>query len=91
MRTKSAWLVGLAAAFLTALTISAQQAVPPDNAPVPEMPKATSRTGKRVKAAARQHRKWRQCDAVFLTQACNVLNQMTDPGRPEFVESLQNG
>ena len=48
MGTKTAWLTGLAAVVLTAMSAGAQQAVPPDNAAVPEMPKQTTRTGKHV-------------------------------------------
>ena len=49
MRTKLAWLSGLvAAALLTVMSVQAQQAVPPGNAALPEMPKQTTRTGKHV-------------------------------------------
>lgn len=48
MRTKTVLLAGMAAAMLTAMSASAQQAVPPTNAPVAEMPKQTTRTGKHV-------------------------------------------
>ena len=48
MRTKPAWLTGLAAAMLAAMSATAQQPVPPENAAVPEMPKQTTRTGKHV-------------------------------------------
>jgi hypothetical protein len=41
-------LTGLTAGVLTAMSLSAQQAVPPENATLPEMPKQTTRTGKRV-------------------------------------------
>ena len=47
MRTKTVLLTGLAAAILAAMSASAQQA-PPENAVVPEMPKQTTRSGKRV-------------------------------------------
>src|SRR5262245_2585430 len=48
MKTKTVVLAGLAAAILTAMSVSAQQAVSPPNAAIPEMPKQTTRTGKRV-------------------------------------------
>jgi 4-hydroxy-2-oxoheptanedioate aldolase len=48
MKTKMVLLAGMAAAMLTVISASAQQAVPPSNANVPEMPKATTRTGKHV-------------------------------------------
>jgi 4-hydroxy-2-oxoheptanedioate aldolase len=48
MRTKTVLLAGLAAAILTALSASAQQAVPPENVAIPEMPKQTTRTGNHV-------------------------------------------
>src|SRR5262245_38623189 len=48
MRMKSALLACLAAAVLTAMSGRAQQAVPPEHAMLPEMPKQTTRTGKRV-------------------------------------------
>ena len=48
MRTHSVLLVGLAAAALTVMSVSAQQAVSPENAKLPDMPKQTTRTGKHV-------------------------------------------
>ena len=48
MGTKTAWLTGLAAAVLTAMSAGAQQAVPPENAALPDMPKQATRTGKHV-------------------------------------------
>jgi 4-hydroxy-2-oxoheptanedioate aldolase len=48
MGTKTTWLTGLAAAVLTAMSAGAQQAVPPENAALPDMPKQTTRTGKHV-------------------------------------------
>src|SRR4029453_10539233 len=48
MRTKTGLLAGLAAALLTAMSVTAQQTVPPENAKVPDMPKQTTRTGKHV-------------------------------------------
>ena len=48
MKTKTVLLAGAAAAMLTAMSASAQQAVSPANAAIPEMPKQTTRTGKRV-------------------------------------------
>jgi 4-hydroxy-2-oxoheptanedioate aldolase len=45
---KNVLLMGLAVAVLTAMSAGAQQPVPPENAAVPEMPKETTRTGKRV-------------------------------------------
>jgi len=47
MRRYAVVLAGLAAGMLT-MSISAQQAVSPDSAALPEMPKHTSRTGKHV-------------------------------------------
>ena len=47
MMKKALWLV--ASVMLTTMTTAiAQQAVPPENAPVPAMPKEATRTGKRV-------------------------------------------
>jgi 4-hydroxy-2-oxoheptanedioate aldolase len=48
MRMRLTVLAGMAMAVLTALSAGAQQPVPPVNAPLPEMPKQTTRTGKRV-------------------------------------------
>jgi 4-hydroxy-2-oxoheptanedioate aldolase len=48
MKTQPVWLAGLAAAALTAISASAQQAVSPENTALPEMPKQTTRTGKRI-------------------------------------------
>src|SRR5213593_1773473 len=48
MRTNAVVLAGLAVAVLTVLTVSAQQAVSPENAALAEMPKQTTRTGKHV-------------------------------------------
>jgi 4-hydroxy-2-oxoheptanedioate aldolase len=48
MKTRTLLLAGMAAALLTGMSASAQQAVPPPNAPIPEMPKQTTRTGKHV-------------------------------------------
>ena len=48
MRTNTVRLAGLAAAMLTAMSAGAQQAVSPENAKLPEMPKQTTRTGKHV-------------------------------------------
>jgi 4-hydroxy-2-oxoheptanedioate aldolase len=48
MRTKAVWLASLAAATLMAMSAGAQQAISPQNAMLPEMPKQTTRTGKRV-------------------------------------------
>lgn len=48
MHTKAVWLAGIAAAVLTMMPAGAQQAVPPDNARVPEMSKQTTRTGKHI-------------------------------------------
>src|SRR6187399_804670 len=48
MKTKTALLTGLTAGVLTAMSLSAQQAVPPENATLPDMPKEATRTGKRV-------------------------------------------
>jgi 4-hydroxy-2-oxoheptanedioate aldolase len=46
--TKMVSLAVLSAAVLTATSAGAQQPVPPGNAALPEMPKQTTRTGKRV-------------------------------------------
>jgi 4-hydroxy-2-oxoheptanedioate aldolase len=48
MSTKAVLLAGFTAAMLTAISVGAQQAVPPENATLPEMPKTTTRTGKHV-------------------------------------------
>jgi 4-hydroxy-2-oxoheptanedioate aldolase len=49
MQTKTIWLAGMAAAaMLTVMSVSAQQAPTPTNAAIPEMPKQSTRTGKRV-------------------------------------------
>ena len=46
--TKRLLLTGLAVAIVSAISAGAQQPVPPEQAAVPEMPKQTTRTGKRV-------------------------------------------
>src|SRR5262245_31982738 len=46
--TKEVLLTGLSVVFVTALSAAAQQPVPPENAALPEMPKQTTRAGKRV-------------------------------------------
>ena len=48
MTTRTVLLAGLAAASLAAMSVSAQQPAAQENAAVPEMPKQTTRTGKRV-------------------------------------------
>ena len=48
MRAITIVLAGMAAALLTAMSVSGQQPVPPVNAMLPEMPKQTTRTGKHV-------------------------------------------
>src|SRR5262245_53306077 len=48
MRMNTALLVGAAAAILTAMSARAQQAVPPDNATLPDMPRQSTRSGKHV-------------------------------------------
>ena len=49
MKTRTVFLAaGMAAAMLTAMSAKAQQPVSPNNAAIPEMPKQTTRTGKRV-------------------------------------------
>jgi 4-hydroxy-2-oxoheptanedioate aldolase len=48
MTTNTLGLAGLAAAVLTTMSVAAQQAVSPENAALPEMPKQTTRTGKHV-------------------------------------------
>ena len=48
MTTRPVVLAGLAAAALMTISAGAQQAVPPENAALPEMPKQTTRTGKHV-------------------------------------------
>jgi 4-hydroxy-2-oxoheptanedioate aldolase len=48
MRTKPLWLAGLAVAMLATMSASAQQAVSPENVGLAEMPKQTTRTGKRI-------------------------------------------
>jgi 4-hydroxy-2-oxoheptanedioate aldolase len=48
MMTRQLWLAAIAAAVLTATSIRAQQPVVPDSAPVPPMPKQSTRAGKHV-------------------------------------------
>src|SRR5262245_47573896 len=48
MTTRTVVLAGLAAAVLTTMSVGAQQAVSPENATLPDMPKQTTRTGKHV-------------------------------------------
>ena len=48
MRMRLTVLAGMAMAVLTVMSAGAQQAVQPVNATLPEMPKQTTRTGKRV-------------------------------------------
>ena len=48
MKTKTVLPAAMAAAMLTTMSVGAQQPVPPTNAMVPQMPKQTTRTGKRV-------------------------------------------
>ena len=48
MRMRLTVLAGMVIAVLTAMSAGAQQPVPPVNATLPEMPKQTTRTGKRV-------------------------------------------
>ena len=48
MRTTPVFIAGLAAAMLATISASTQQTVSPENTGLPEMPKQTTRTGKRV-------------------------------------------
>ena len=48
MKTNTAVAAGFAAALLTVISLRAQQAVPPDIAVLPDMPKQTTRMGKRI-------------------------------------------
>ena len=48
MRRKLVVLAGVLAALSTTISTLAQQSMPPENAPTPEMPKQATRTGKRV-------------------------------------------
>jgi 4-hydroxy-2-oxoheptanedioate aldolase len=48
MTTRTLFLAGVAAASLAAMSANGQQPAIPENAMVPEMPKQTTRTGKRV-------------------------------------------
>ena len=48
MMKKAHLLAGVASVMLITMTAIAQQTVPPENATVPEMPRETTRTGKRV-------------------------------------------
>ena len=48
MKTRIHLLAGIAAAMLTAMSVSAQQPVPPTNAALPANAEQTTRTGKRV-------------------------------------------
>jgi 4-hydroxy-2-oxoheptanedioate aldolase len=65
MATKRALLAGLAAATLSAAFAGAQQPVPPDNAVVPEMPKLTTRSGKRVNRVIDM---WLKSQPVYYSQ-----------------------
>src|SRR6187399_1910291 len=66
MKTKTALLTGLTAGVLTAMSLSAQQAVPPENATLPDMPKQTTRTGKRVNRVIDM---WLKNQPVYYAQA----------------------
>jgi hypothetical protein len=46
--TKKALLTGFSVVILATMSAGAQQPAPPENGAVPEMPKQTTRTGKRV-------------------------------------------
>jgi 4-hydroxy-2-oxoheptanedioate aldolase len=65
MRTKAVVLVGLAAAMLAATSSSARQAMPPEHAVVPDMPKQTTRSGKRVNRIIDM---WLKGQPVYYTQ-----------------------
>jgi len=65
MRTRTAWLVVAAVVILTAISTRAQQAVPPDNAALPDMPRQTTRTGKHVNRVIDM---WLKNQPVYYTQ-----------------------
>jgi 4-hydroxy-2-oxoheptanedioate aldolase len=65
MKTNKTLRAGLAATFLWAMSVRAQQTVPPDNAMVPEMPKQATRTGKRVNRVIDM---WLKGQPVYYTQ-----------------------
>src|SRR5262245_29338514 len=65
MKAKAFLLTGMTAAVLTVLPAGAQQAVPPVNAALPEMPKQTTRTGKRVNRVIDM---WLKDQPVYYTQ-----------------------
>ncbi|HEU4691427.1 MAG TPA: hypothetical protein VFS23_23830, partial [Vicinamibacterales bacterium] len=48
MTKRALVLASVASVMLTTMTPIAQQAAPPENAGVPDMPRETTRTGKRV-------------------------------------------
>ena len=65
MKTKSILLAVTAAAVLTVMSVSAQQAAPPRPAAIPEMPTKTTRTGKHVNRVIDM---WLKNQPVYYTQ-----------------------
>ena len=79
MRTKLAWVSGLvAAALLTVMSVEAQQAAPPGNAALPEMPKQTTRTGKHVNRVIDM---WLKNQPVYYAQISGGDSPAADKGR----------
>src|SRR6187549_1461131 len=66
MMKKALLLVALVMLTTMTMTAIAQQAVPPENAPVPAMPKEATRTGKRVNRIIDM---WLKGQPVYYTQA----------------------
>ena len=65
MKGQTRVLTGMAAAMLTAMAAGAGQLVSPPNAPLPEMPKQTTRTGKHVNRVIDL---WLKGQPVYYTQ-----------------------
>lgn len=65
MRIKTVVLTGLAAAMAMTMSARAQQTVPPENVTLPEMPKETTRAGKRVNRIIDM---WLKNQPVYYTQ-----------------------
>ena len=65
MRIKTVVLIGLAAAMAMTMSARAQQTVAPENVTLPEMPKESTRTGKRVNRIIDM---WLKNQPVYYTQ-----------------------
>jgi 4-hydroxy-2-oxoheptanedioate aldolase len=65
MRINTIVLTGLAAAISIVMSVHAQQPISPDNAQLPEMPKAATRAGKRVNRVIDM---WLKNQPVYYTQ-----------------------